>query len=58
MPYKSEAQRAKFHALLKEGKIDKKIVEEFDHASKGEKLPERVKPKKTKSPPFDPKSWK
>lgn len=45
MPYKSEAQRRKFHELLKQGKIDPKVVKEFDHHSKGLKLPERVKPK-------------
>lgn len=49
MPYKSKAQQAKFHALLNEGKISKKTVEEFDKASKGMKLPERVKPKKFKT---------
>lgn len=46
MPYKSEAQRGKFHILEKEGKISKKTVEEFDKASKGKKLREKVKPKK------------
>ena len=46
MPYKSQAQRAKFHALLKEGKIKPEGVAEFDHASKGKKLPERVGPEK------------
>lgn len=48
MPYKSEAQRGKFHQLLKEGKITKKTVDEFDNASKGKKLPARVAPKKAK----------
>ena len=43
MPYKSEAQRGKFHQLLKEGKISKKVVDEFDSASKGLKLPKKVK---------------
>jgi hypothetical protein len=46
MPYKSEAQRAKFHELLKQGKITKATVDEYDKASKGKKLPKRVKPKK------------
>lgn len=45
MPYKSDAQRKKFHALLSEGKIDKSVVDEYDKASKGMKLPERVRPK-------------
>jgi hypothetical protein len=48
MPYKSEAQRKKFHALAEQGKISKKIVEEFDQASKGMKLPARITKKKTK----------
>lgn len=47
MPYKSDAQRRKFHALLKEGKIKPEVVAEFDKASKGKNLPERVKPAKT-----------
>jgi len=46
MPYKSRAQAAKFHILLKEGKIDPKVVAEFDAASKGKKLPKRAKKKK------------
>lgn len=46
MPYKSEKQRAKFHQLLKEGKISQATVDEFDSASKGLHLPKRVKTKK------------
>lgn len=42
MPYKSEAQRRKFHQLLKEGKISKNTVNEFDKASKGVKLPQKL----------------
>jgi hypothetical protein len=42
MPYKSQAQAAKFHELLKEGKISASTVLEFDRASKGRKLPKRV----------------
>lgn len=49
MPYKSKAQQGKFHELLKEGKISPKVVKEFDQASKGMKLPERLTPKKPKS---------
>lgn len=45
MPYKSEAQRKKFHALLAKGKISEKVVAEFDAAAKGKKLPARVKAK-------------
>lgn len=46
MPYKSEAQRKKFHAMLEKGEIKKSTVDEFDKASAGMKLPERVSPKK------------
>ena len=48
MPYKSRAQAGKFHELEKEGKISSETVAEFDKASKGKKLPERVKPKAKK----------
>ena len=44
-PYRSEAQRKKFRALLEEGKISPSVVSEFDKASRGLKLPERVNPK-------------
>jgi hypothetical protein len=46
MPYKSNAQRRKFHSLLERHEISKAVVDEWDKASKGKKLPERVKPKK------------
>lgn len=46
MPYKSDAQRRKFHAMLNRGEISAKTVKEFDQASKGKKLPEKVKPKR------------
>lgn len=46
MPYKSEAQRGKFHELEKQGKISSQVVNEFDEASRGVTLPERVTPKK------------
>lgn len=45
MPYKSDAQRRKFHAMLNRGEISAKTVHEFDTASKGKNLPERVTPK-------------
>jgi hypothetical protein len=47
VPYKSEAQRKKFHVLEDQGKISHKTVAEFDQASKGKKLPEHA-PKKKK----------
>lgn len=39
MPYQSDQQRKKFHVLLKQGKIKKSVVDEYDQASKGMKLP-------------------
>lgn len=45
MPYKSDSQRRYFHAAEQRGEISKKTVNEFDKASKGKKLPEKVKPK-------------
>jgi hypothetical protein len=47
-PYKSDAQRRFFHAAAERGEISKKTVEEFDSASKGKKLPEKIKEKKGK----------
>ena len=46
MPYKSDAQRKFFHANKKE--IGKKVVKEFDAATKGKKLPDKVKKKPSK----------
>lgn len=46
MPYKSEAQRKKFHAMLKRGEVSRKTVDEWDRKSKGMRLPEHVKKKK------------
>lgn len=48
MPYKSQAQRRKFHAMEERGEISPAVVKEFDQASKGKKLPEKVKKKKGK----------
>lgn len=42
MPYKSNAQRKFFHAAEKRGDISKSTVDEFDQASKGKKMPEKV----------------
>ena len=47
MPYKSDAQRRKFHAMLKEGKIKASTVKEFDESSKGMNLPEKARKPKT-----------
>ena len=48
-PFKSKAQRRKFLQLLREGKISKATFLEWERATKGKKLPERVKPKKKKT---------
>lgn len=42
MPYKSDSQRRYFHAAEARGEISKDTVQEFDEASKGKKLPEKV----------------
>lgn len=46
MPYKSDKQRKFFHAAEERGEISHATVEEYDKASKGKKLPEKVKSKK------------
>lgn len=46
MPYASEAQRRYLHALANRGGISQSKVKEFDRASKGKKLPAKVKKKK------------
>ena len=45
-PFKSQAQRAKFHSLAKRGKISKATVKRWEKETKGKKLPKRVKKKK------------
>jgi len=49
LPFKSKAQRRKFYQLYKQGKISKTTLLEWERATKGKKLPERVKPKKKKT---------
>jgi hypothetical protein len=46
MPYKSVAQRGKFHAMAARGEISKATVKHWDQASKGKSLPQHVKKKK------------
>jgi hypothetical protein len=43
MPFKSQAQRRKFAALLVQGKISPQTFEEWNRETGGKKLPERVK---------------
>ena len=45
-PYKSDAQRRKFHAMEKRGEISKKTVDHWDKESKGKSLPEKKSRKK------------
>ena len=49
MPYKSDAQRRQFHAMLERGEISPAVVAEFDRASEGKKLPERAQPTRRKN---------
>ena len=48
MPFKSQAQRRKFAELLVKGEISKETYEEWNRETGSEKLPERVKGKKSK----------
>lgn len=48
MPYKSDAQRRYFHWAKSQGKISPEVVEEYDKATEGKDLPERVKSKDKK----------
>jgi len=48
IPFKSKAQRRKFYMLYKQGKISKKTLDEWGSATKGKKLPNRVKKKRKK----------
>lgn len=49
MPYKSDAQRRFFHSKgAKKAGITEAEVNEYDKASKGKKLPEKVKKSKKK----------
>ena len=47
MPFKSQAQRRKFAELLVKGEISKETYEEWNRETGSEKLPERVKAKKS-----------
>jgi hypothetical protein len=47
MPFKSQAQRRFMHAAEDRGDIKPSTVKEFDEASKGKKIPERLHPKGT-----------
>lgn len=49
MPFKSQAQRRKFAQLLVDGKISNETFEEWNRATGGRKLPERVTRKKARA---------
>jgi hypothetical protein len=49
MPFKSRAQRRKFAALLLNGDITPEQYERWNRETGGAKLPERVKPKRTRT---------
>jgi hypothetical protein len=51
MPFKSQAQRRKFAALLVEGKISPQTFEEWNRETGSEKLPEHVKKKRASRAP-------
>lgn len=42
MPFRSQAQRRKFYALYKQGKISKATLDEWENATGKKKLPKRV----------------
>ncbi len=46
MPFKSEAQRRKFHELVKQGKMSQATLDEWERETPKSKLPERVKGRK------------
>jgi hypothetical protein len=48
VPFKSQAQRRKFAELLVKGEISKETYDEWNRETGSEKLPERVKAKKSK----------
>jgi hypothetical protein len=41
VPYVSDSQRRKFHAMANRGQISESTVDEWDRATKGKKLPEK-----------------
>jgi hypothetical protein len=49
VPFKSNSQKRKFYAMMGEGEISKKVVEEYEKETKGKRLPEKVKAKKKKN---------
>lgn len=48
MPFKSKAQRRKFYAMARRGEISEETLERWERETKGKRLPERVRRKKTR----------
>lgn len=48
MPYKSDAQRKKFHVLEAEGKISHETVHEWDEESRGMRLSKKKRKDKAR----------
>ncbi|OGY82132.1 MAG: hypothetical protein A3F54_04065 [Candidatus Kerfeldbacteria bacterium RIFCSPHIGHO2_12_FULL_48_17] len=48
-PFVSRAQRAKFHSLVKQGKMKKEILDEWERNTKGP-LPERKRGRPKSNP--------
>lgn len=46
MPFKSKAQRRKFHAMAERGEIGEATVAEWERKTRAKKLPERARKKK------------
>lgn len=58
MPFKSEAQRRKFHELVSKGEMDPKVLREWEKATPSGKLPERASPKPPVTKPRKRKEWR
>lgn len=48
MPFKSQAQRAKFQALKEEGKMSQATIDKWEKETPKGKLPKRITPEKAK----------
>lgn len=50
MPFKSQAQKKRFEEMLNEGKITKKMFDEYSNGTDFENLPDRLTEKKNSKP--------
>lgn len=48
MAFKSQSQRAKFHELVKQGKMEQSTLDEWEKATPKGTLPHRITPVKNK----------